>query len=162
MKERVKAVAMTNSVHARDLIEGEGKRAFMFDVSGINITCLAFFLNISVMPLDQNCVNWVVSTAKKGEVLQDLRYGCTSISSGKCYISSSFFFFLQFFFGYVEQEIADFTLNAMLEDIMRFIYIKMGDIEPAQEESEDEDDENRELTKEELADLEDIDILSVE
>ncbi|KAI9357452.1 hypothetical protein BD770DRAFT_388768 [Pilaira anomala] len=120
IKEHVKAVAMTNSVHARDLIEGEGKRAFMFD----------------------NCVNWVVSTAKKGEVLQDLRYGCTSISS--------------------EQEIADFTLNAMLEDIMRFIYIKMGDIEPAQEESEDEDDGNRELTKEELADLENIDMLSVE
>lgn len=34
IKERVKAVAMTNSVHARDLIEGDGRRAFMFDVSG--------------------------------------------------------------------------------------------------------------------------------
>lgn len=34
IKDRVKAVAMTNSVHARDLIEGDGRRAFMFDVSG--------------------------------------------------------------------------------------------------------------------------------
>ncbi|KAG2198536.1 hypothetical protein INT47_008640 [Mucor saturninus] len=120
IKDRVKAVAMTNSVHARDLIEGDGRRAFMFD----------------------NCVNWVVSNAKKGETVQDLRFGCTSISS--------------------ELEIADFTLNTMLDDIMKFIYIKMGDIEPVVEESDEEDDENRELTKEELAELDNIDMLSVE
>lgn len=46
---------MTNSVHARDLIEGEGRRAFMFDVSGFNITYLQsnneipFFNNIRIV-----------------------------------------------------------------------------------------------------------------
>lgn len=45
---------------------------------------------------------------------------------------------------------------------MKFIYIKMGDIEPVVEESDEEDDENRELTKEELAELDNIDMLSVE
>jgi hypothetical protein len=37
IKDHVKAVAMTNSVHARDLIEGDARRTFMFDVG--NITC---------------------------------------------------------------------------------------------------------------------------
>lgn len=37
IKDRVKAVAMANSVHARDLIEGESRRAFMFNVSFIVI-----------------------------------------------------------------------------------------------------------------------------
>lgn len=50
----------------------------------------------------------------------------------------------------------------MLDDILKFIYIKMGDIEPSNDEEQDIDDENRELTKEELADLESMDILSVE
>lgn len=49
----------------------------------------------------------------------------------------------------------------MLDDIMKFIYIKMGDIEPTEEDSDDDDD-NRELTKEELAELDNIDMLSVE
>lgn len=45
IKDRVKAVAMTNSVHARDLIEGDGRRAFMFDVSRhFNFTYLHFGL----------------------------------------------------------------------------------------------------------------------
>lgn len=60
-------------------------------------------------------------------------------------------------------EIADFTLTTMLDDIMKFIYIKMGDIEPDQvDEKDDEDTENRELSKEELAELNSLDILSVE
>lgn len=118
IKDRVKAVAMTNSVHSRDLIEGEGRRAFMFD----------------------NCVNWVVSNAKRGEIVIDDRFGCTNISS--------------------ELEIADFTLPTMLDDIMKFIFVKMGDIEPDSVESDDE--ENRELTKEELEELNDMEILSVE
>lgn len=63
---------------------------------------------------------------------------------------------------FVELEIADFTLTEMLDDILKFIYIKMGDIEPSNDEEQDIDDENRELTKEELADLESMDILSVE
>lgn len=44
---------------------------------------------------------------------------------------------------------------------MKFIYIKMGDIEPPTED-EDSDDENRELTKAELEELDNINILSVE
>jgi hypothetical protein len=60
-------------------------------------------------------------------------------------------------------EIADFTLTTMLDDILKFIYIKMGDIEPGQvDEQDDEDTENRELSKEELAELNNLDILSVE
>lgn len=47
----------------------------------------------------------------------------------------------------------------MLDDIVKFIYIKMGDIEPIEEDSDD--DENRELTKEELAELANVDILSI-
>lgn len=48
----------------------------------------------------------------------------------------------------------------MLDDIMKFIFVKMGDIEPDSVESDDE--ENRELTKEELEELNDMEILSVE
>lgn len=61
----------------------------------------------------------------------------------------------------IELELADFTLTEMLDDIMKFIYIKMGDIEPPTED-EDSDDENRELTKAELEELDNINILSVE
>jgi hypothetical protein len=44
----------------------------------------------------------------------------------------------------------------MLDDIMKFIYIKMGDIEV------EISDDDEEFTKEELADLDNIKILSVE
>lgn len=108
----------------------------------------------------QSCVNWVVSNTKKGETVQDLRYGCTSISSGKHYIIQKEKQTINPEQN-LELEIADFTLNAMLDDIMKFIYIKMGDIEPTEEDSDDDDD-NRELTKEELAELDNIDMLSVE
>lgn len=61
----------------------------------------------------------------------------------------------------LELEIADFTLNAMLDDIMNFIFIKMGDIEPPLVESDQEDDdENRVLTAEELAELDNVDMIS--
>ncbi|KAI7903576.1 Arb2 domain-containing protein [Cokeromyces recurvatus] len=119
IKERVKAVAMVNSVHTKDMINGGSKRTFMFD----------------------NCVNWVVSQAKKGEIVTDIRSGCTCISS--------------------EEEIADFTLNKMLDDIMKFIYVKMGDIEP-EIVDEDEADEIEELTQEEIEELKNVDLLSID
>ncbi|KAI9484140.1 MAG: hypothetical protein EXX96DRAFT_561041 [Benjaminiella poitrasii] len=119
IKEHVKAVAMVNSVHTRDMINDSGKRTFMFD----------------------NCVNWIVSQTKKGEAVNDIRFGCSCISS--------------------EEEIADFTLNAMLDDIMKFIYVKMGDIELEEGDDED-DDEDKELTQEQLKELDELDMLSVE
>lgn len=60
----------------------------------------------------------------------------------------------------LELEIADFTLPTMLDDIMKFIFVKMGDIEPDSVESDD--DETRELSKEELEELNSMEILSVE
>lgn len=116
IKERVKAVAMLNSVHSKNMINEGGPRSFMFD----------------------NCVNWVSSEVKKGQTVQDLRFGCTCISS--------------------EVEIADFTLTEMLDDFMKFIFIKMGDIEVPDE--EDDDDEDLKLSKEEIEEhLENVTVL---
>lgn len=55
-------------------------------------------------------------------------------------------------------------MNEMLDDIMKFIFIKMGNIEPTeQDDDEDEDDlADRELTQEERAALGNMEILSVE
>lgn len=60
----------------------------------------------------------------------------------------------------LELEIADFTLTTMLDDIMKFIFVKMGDIEPDTVDSDD--DETRELSKEELEELNNMDFISVE
>lgn len=64
--------------------------------------------------------------------MQDRRFGCTCFSS--------------------EVEIVDFTLTTMLDDVMKFIFIKMGDIEAPVDDDEDEED-NLELTSEELEHL---------
>ncbi|OBZ87317.1 hypothetical protein A0J61_04645 [Choanephora cucurbitarum] len=96
IRQKVKVIAMTDSAHGSDLIEGSDKRTFMFE----------------------NCINWIVNAKPKGEIVQDPRFGCTCISSAL--------------------EINDFTLTEMLNDIMKFIFVKMGDIEPDQEEEEED------------------------
>jgi uncharacterized membrane protein YiaA len=115
----------------------------------------------------QNCVNWVVSAAKKGEFLRDVNHGCTDISSGKKKKKKKkkivfIFLIIHLFCNLIGLDIADFTLNEMLDYIMKFIFVKMGDIEPEENDEEEEDLDNRELTKEELAEVEGIDVLSVE
>ncbi|CAO3656060.1 unnamed protein product [Mucor fragilis] len=61
IKEHIKAVAMTDSVHIRDMIKGDKQRTFMFE----------------------NCYNWSASTDKKGSLVPDVRLGCPNISSGE-------------------------------------------------------------------------------
>ncbi|KAI8890939.1 hypothetical protein K501DRAFT_235814, partial [Backusella circina FSU 941] len=126
LKNKIKAAAFLDSSHSRDFVSNVQLRNWMFE----------------------RALNWVVSGVKRGEVVQDLRFGCTCISS--------------------EQEIADFTLPSCLEDILKFIFIKMGDVEPDEINEEDEeqgDPENgdRELTQEEQAELsEHLNVISVE
>ncbi|RCH78872.1 hypothetical protein CU098_004294, partial [Rhizopus stolonifer] len=105
LKDRIKCVAMSNSVHTRDLIKNEGARAWLFS----------------------NGINWLVSQKEKGATITDPRFGCTCISSNL--------------------EIADFTLTECIDEIMDFIFIKMGDIEPKEvEETEvEEEDLQKEL-----------------
>jgi hypothetical protein len=122
LKDKIKAAAFLDSSHSRDFVTNVQLRNWMYE----------------------RCLNWVVSGSQRGKVVQDLRFGCTCISS--------------------EQEIADFTLPSCLEDILKFIFIKMGDIEPdPEDEKEDPENTERELTKEEEAELsEHLDIISVE
>ncbi|KAG0785722.1 hypothetical protein G6F57_009165 [Rhizopus arrhizus] len=88
--------------------------------------------------LFDNCINWVVSAKAKGEIITDPRFGCTCISSNL--------------------EISDFTLTECIDDIMDFIFVKMGDIE-RKEIEEDED----EITLQEVEELsEHLEITSVE
>lgn len=72
--------------------------------------------------------------------MPDIRLGCTNISSG--------------------EEIADYTLPTMLQHIMNFIFVRMGDIEVNSDQEESDDDEPKELTEEDLRELSRIDILS--
>ncbi|KAI8640522.1 hypothetical protein BD408DRAFT_419685 [Parasitella parasitica] len=61
IKDHVKAVAMTNSVHMKDAVKGEKERAFVYN----------------------NCCNWSASVDKKGTLVPDIRLGCTNIASGE-------------------------------------------------------------------------------
>ncbi|KAI8056303.1 uncharacterized protein B0P05DRAFT_560366 [Gilbertella persicaria] len=112
IKDRVKVIAMTDSAHGSDMIEGSDKRAFMFD----------------------NCINWIVNAKAKGELVQDARFGCTCISSAL--------------------EISDFTMTEMLDDILKFVFVKMGDIEP-EPENDEEDDETFLLNEAKRLEIED-------
>ncbi|CEI94781.1 hypothetical protein RMCBS344292_08986 [Rhizopus microsporus] len=91
--------------------------------------------------LFDNCVNWTVSQKEKGGIITDPRFGCTCISSN--------------------QEIADFTLTECIDDIMNFIFVKMGDIEP--ETKDDEDEFENDVTEEQLEELkEHLEITSIQ
>ncbi|KAG0187941.1 hypothetical protein DFQ28_005656 [Apophysomyces sp. BC1034] len=59
VKARVRAVAMANSAHTIDLIEGANKRTWIID----------------------NVVNWSVGEQAKGEIVNDRRFGCTCLSA---------------------------------------------------------------------------------
>ncbi|KAJ2963268.1 hypothetical protein NQZ79_g1671 [Umbelopsis isabellina] len=60
-KDKVKAIALADSVHSRDLIEGDEKRVYLFE----------------------KVANWMTSAEdKKGEIIRDPRFGCTCISAG--------------------------------------------------------------------------------
>ncbi|KAI9247218.1 Arb2 domain-containing protein [Sporodiniella umbellata] len=56
-----------------------------------------------------NCINWQVSQQEKGDKIIEPRLGCTCISSNL--------------------EIADFTLTECMQEMMDFVFVKMGDIE---------------------------------
>jgi hypothetical protein len=61
-KEKVKAIALADSVHSRDIIEGDDKRVFLFE----------------------KVTNWMASVEeKKDAIIRDPRFGCTCISAGK-------------------------------------------------------------------------------
>ncbi|KAI9023670.1 Arb2 domain-containing protein [Phycomyces nitens] len=95
----------------------------------------------SVHSRDLHAVNWAVSQQPRGDIVTDTRFGCEVLSSN-C-------------------EIADFTLPSSIKEIVKFIDIKMGDIEPEIEDNDDQEEEPQ-LTKEEEAELkEHLSILSV-
>jgi hypothetical protein len=61
----------------------------------------------------------------------------------------------------IDQEIADFTLTECIDDIMNFIFVKMGDIEPGIK--EDEDEFENDVTEEQLEELkEHLEITSIQ
>ncbi|KAG2186856.1 hypothetical protein INT44_003083 [Umbelopsis vinacea] len=60
-KKRVKAIALADSVHSRDMVEGDDKRVFLFE----------------------KVMNWMASVEeKKDAIIRDPRFGCTCISAG--------------------------------------------------------------------------------
>ncbi|KAI8581468.1 hypothetical protein K450DRAFT_231454 [Umbelopsis ramanniana AG] len=60
-KEKVKAIALADSVHSRDMVEGDDKRVFLFE----------------------KVTNWMASVEeKKDAIIRDPRFGCTCISAG--------------------------------------------------------------------------------
>ncbi|KAL0089765.1 Arb2 domain-containing protein [Phycomyces blakesleeanus] len=59
LKDRMQAVAMADSVHSRDLVDGSDKRAWMLS----------------------HAVNWAVSQQARGEIIADTRFGCEVLSS---------------------------------------------------------------------------------
>lgn len=83
-------------------------------------------------------INYVASTSPKGELLADERLGCECFSSGKKYSINCLFLWSEYIFPRVGQEISDFTLSTCINEMIRFIDIKMGDYVP-----EDVDDEIR-------------------
>ncbi|KAI7859225.1 Arb2 domain-containing protein [Circinella umbellata] len=59
-KERVKGVAMADSTHSSDLVDGDDKRVW----------------------IRSHVLNWAASNENRGEPLKDTRLGCDSLSSG--------------------------------------------------------------------------------
>ncbi|KAI8988306.1 Arb2 domain-containing protein [Mycotypha africana] len=89
--------------------------------------------------LFERCVNWSSDpSTPKGQPINDVRWSCQGISS--------------------EQEVSDFTLPTMYDDIMKFIFIKMGDIEPPPSDDENDEDDIQDLTAEEAQAIEGITI----
>jgi hypothetical protein len=71
-KDKVKAIALADSVHSRDLINGDEKRVYLFE----------------------KVANWMTSAEdKKGDIIRDPRFGCTCISAGKFHNSRILFQF---------------------------------------------------------------------
>lgn len=108
-KDKVKAIALADSVHSRDLIEGDEKRVYLFE----------------------KVANWMTSAEdKKGEVIRDPRFGCTCISAGKFRTirkDSSRAFLYNFCLYCVGVEISDFALPTSLDDMFKFYRRQFGE-----------------------------------
>ncbi|RUS29200.1 hypothetical protein BC938DRAFT_480935 [Jimgerdemannia flammicorona] len=108
-RRQVRAVALANSVHSRDTIVGDGKLVW----------------------LHENVVNWIVSDANFGDMVEDLRFGCNSVSAAV--------------------ELTDHIIPKAMDPIFKFFRLKItgGDDEL----DNISDNEDRDLTQEEEAEL---------
>ncbi|KAL1936363.1 hypothetical protein VTP01DRAFT_497 [Rhizomucor pusillus] len=90
--------------------------------------------------MQNHIVNWVVSKQPRGEIVSDNRFGCECLSA--------------------ETELSDFTLPYCVNEMMRFIGLKMGDIQT--EEDVDEEISCEELLEAENAELgEHLNVVSI-
>ncbi|KAI9270725.1 hypothetical protein BDA99DRAFT_502546 [Phascolomyces articulosus] len=96
-KNKVKAVAMADSTHSSDLIEGDDKRIW----------------------IRSHVLNWAASNNTRGEPLKDTRLGCDSLSSGDELAEFTVTHCIEDMVRFIDTKMGDYVPEEVDDEIIR-------------------------------------------